>query len=382
MKNISIIGSTGSIGTQCLQIIDQHPDKFSVVALTCGSQVQLVAEQVRKYRPELVAAYHPQEAKKLKDLLKDEPITVLSGMEGLIAAATLSSADIVVTSVVGNIGLRPTVAAIKAGKDIALANKETLVTAGELIMPLAKEMGVQILPVDSEHNAIFQCLEGYAHSTVEKIILTASGGPFRGKNKNDLVHVLAKDALKHPNWDMGRKISIDSATLMNKGLEAIEAKWLFNVRPDQIDVIVHPQSIVHSMVEYRDGSVLAQMGVPDMRLPILYALTYPDRLTLDMERLDFTKLSDLRFEAPDRETFPCLDLAFAAMEAGGTLPTVLNAANEILVMDYLNDQIGFYDIPRRIEEAMANHTNILNPSFEDIHQVDAYTRQWVEQLKK
>ncbi len=303
-------------------------------------------------------------------------------MEGLLYIAKLEGVDIVLTSVVGNIGLLPTVEAIKAGKDVALANKETLVTAGSIIMPLAKKHGVNILPVDSEHSALFQALQGNRVKDIRRLILTASGGPFRGKSREELIDVKAKDALKHPNWSMGQKITIDSATLMNKGLEVIEAKWLFDVDADEIDVVVHPESIIHSMVEYHDSSIMAQMGLPDMKLPIIYALNYPERLETKLESLDFTKMNQLNFQTPDTQTFPCLDLAYKALRAGGTMPTVLNAANEVLVYQYLKGVIGFYDIPDRIEKLMREHENIQMPTIEDILKVDSETRRAALNMQK
>lgn len=375
MKNIAILGSTGSIGTQCLDIISDYPDKFKVKALSCQSNIDLLREQAEKFKPEHIAVFSQEAYEALKSEGLSYPVQMHKGMEGLLSIAGMEEVDIVLTSVVGNIGLLPTVEAINAGKDVALANKETLVTAGSIIMPLAKEKGVNILPVDSEHSALFQALQGNSVKDIKRLILTASGGPFRGRVKEDLVKVTAAQALKHPNWSMGRKISIDSATLMNKGLEVIEAKWLFDVDADEIDVVVHPESIIHSMVEYHDSSIMAQMGLPDMKLPIIYALNYPERLETKLDCLDFTKMTQLNFEVPDQETFPCLRLAYEALRAGGTMPTVLNAANEILVHQFLDGEIGFYDIPERIEKLMREHTNILEPSIEDILNVDSETRQ-------
>jgi len=380
MKNIAILGSTGSIGTQCLDIISDFPDKFAVKALSCQSNIKLLKEQAEKFRPEHIAVFSEEAYQSLKREGLSYPVQFHLGMEGLLYIAALEGVDVVLTSVVGNIGLLPTIEAIKAGKDVALANKETLVTAGSIIMPLAKEKNVQILPVDSEHSALFQALQGNRKTDIRRLILTASGGPFRGKKKNDLEGVTAKEALKHPNWSMGRKISIDSATLMNKGLEVIEAKWLFDVEADEIDVVVHPESIIHSMIEYKDSSIMAQMGLPDMKLPIIYALNYPNRLETKLKSLDFMKMNQLNFEVPDKETFPCLRLAYDALRAGGTMPTVLNAANEILVHQFLEGEIGFYDIPARIEKMMLEHENIQDPSIEDILNVDKVTRQRVQNL--
>lgn len=382
MKNIAILGSTGSIGTQSLDIIADYPDKFKVKALSCQSNIKLIREQAEKYRPEHIAVFSE---KAYETLIKEGlsyPVQIHRGMEGLLYIAKLEGVDIVLTSVVGNIGLLPTVEAIKAGKDVALANKETLVTAGSIIMPLAKKHGVNILPVDSEHSALFQALQGNRVKDIRRLILTASGGPFRGKSREQLIEVKAKDALKHPNWSMGKKITIDSATLMNKGLEVIEAKWLFDVEADEIDVVVHPESIIHSMVEYHDSSIMAQMGLPDMKLPIIYALNYPERLETKLESLDFTKMNQLNFQVPDTETFPCLDLAYQALRAGGTMPTVLNAANEVLVYQYLNGEIGFYDIPDRIEKLMREHKNIQTPTIEDILEVDSETRRAALNMQK
>lgn len=382
MKNIAILGSTGSIGTQCLDIITDYPDKFKVKALSCGSNINLLREQAEKFQPEHIAVFSDEAYETLKREGLSYPAQIHRGMEGLLYIVKLECVDIVLTSVVGNIGLLPTVEAIKAGKDVALANKETLVTAGSIIMPLAKEKGVNILPVDSEHSALFQALQGNSVKDIRRLILTASGGPFRGKKREELLDVTAEAALKHPNWSMGRKITIDSATLMNKGLEVIEAKWLFDVEADDIDVVVHPESIIHSMVEYHDSSVMAQMGLPDMKLPIIYALNYPERLETKLESLDFTKMTQLNFQVPDKETFPCLRLAYDALRAGGTMPTVLNAANEILVNQFLNGEIGFYDIPERIEKLMREHNNIQTPTIEDILKVDSETRSAALNMQK
>ena len=330
MKKIAILGSTGSIGTQTLDVVRENGD-IEVVSLAAGSNTELLEKQVREFHPKVVCVYQKERAADLKERLKDKTVKIVTGMDGLIEAACIPEAEIVVTAVVGMIGIRPTIAAIEAGKDIALANKETLVTAGHLIIPLAKEKGIRILPVDSEHSAIFQSLQGNAGNKIQKILLTASGGPFRGKKQEDLLNVKVEDALKHPNWSMGRKITIDSSTMINKGLEVIEAKWLFDVSVDEIQVVVQPQSVIHSMVEYEDGSVIAQLGTPDMKLPIQYALYYPERRYLPGDRLDFWSLSHLDFEKPDLDTFYGLALAYEAGREGGSMPTVLNAANELAV---------------------------------------------------
>lgn len=383
MKKISILGSTGSIGIQTLDVVRKNKDKFEVVAISANSSIDLLLEQILEFNPKYVAVYNEESAKKLKDMIPNNiDIEILSSMEGLVKICELEEVDIVLTAVVGMIGLVPTMAAIKAKKTIALANKETLVTAGEIVMREAKKNNVEILPVDSEHSAIFQCLNGERKKNIEKIILTASGGPFRGKKKEELIKVTKNEALKHPNWDMGRKISIDSSTLMNKGLEVIEAKWLFDVDVEDIDIVVHPQSIIHSMVSFRDSSVMAQLGCPDMRLPIEYALTYPERSKTDFERLDLAKIATLTFEKPDMETFPCLKLAFKALKLGGTYPAVLNSANEVLVNEFLDDKIGFYDIPYYIERSLDQHNNRSNPTLEDILEVDKETRAFLANLLK
>lgn len=381
MKNISLLGSTGSIGKQTLDIVRNNKDRFNIVSMACNRSIDKIEEQIEEFKPKMVCVYDKDTAKILKDRIKHD-VEILSGIEGLVKLVTEKSTDIVVTAMVGNIGLVPTVEAIKAGKDIALANKETLVTSGEIIMKMVKENNVNLYPVDSEHSAIFQSLQGNKYSSVEKIILTASGGPFRGRSKEDLLNVSKKEALKHPNWDMGSKITIDSSTMMNKGLEVIEARWLFDVSGDNIDVLVHPQSIVHSMVQYKDSSIIAQLGVPDMRLPIQYALDYPDRVESELPRLDLAEIATLTFEKPDLEVFPCLALAYRAMELGGTYPTVLNAVNEVMVDEFLNDRIGFYDIPKFIKIAMDKHENIENPSIEDILEVDKNERAKAYELLK
>ena len=383
MKRITILGSTGSIGTQTLDVVRKNKDKFQVVAISANSSIDLLLEQIMEFSPKYVAVYNKESALKLKEMIRENiNIEVLSRMDGLVKICQLEEVNVVLTAVVGMIGLVPTMAAIKAKKTIALANKETLVTAGELVMSEAKKNNVEILPVDSEHSAIFQCLNGERKQDIEKIILTASGGPFRGKKREELVNVTKNEALKHPNWDMGRKISIDSSTLMNKGLEVIEAKWLFDVDVEDIEVVVHPQSIIHSMVSFRDSSVISQMGCPDMRLPIEYALTYPERLKTDFERLDLAKVATLTFEKPDMETFPCLALAFKVLKLGGTYPAALNSANEFLVNEFLNDKIGFYDIPYYIEKTLDCHKNRVNPTLEDILEVDKETRAFLANLLK
>lgn len=365
MKKIGILGSTGSIGTQTLQIVRDNKD-LEVIAITAGSNVDLLEEQIREFHPQIACISSEDKAQELASRVKDVDVKIVSGMDGMMEVAVHPEIEILVTAVVGMIGIRPTIAAIEAGKDIALANKETLVTAGHIIMPLAKKMGVQILPVDSEHSAIFQCLHGEKRSQVDKILLTASGGPFRGRTKEDLANVTVEDALKHPNWAMGRKITIDSATLVNKGLEVIEAKWLFDVDFDDIEVVVQPQSIIHSMVQFDDGAVMAQLGTPDMRLPIQYALYYPDRKPLSGDRLNFAALKSISFEAPDMEVFKGLALAFEAGRTGGSAPTAFNAANEKAVAMFLDKKIKFLDIWEIIEYCMKEHHFVENPSLEEI----------------
>ena len=343
MKNIGILGSTGSIGTQTLEIVRNNSD-LCVVALAAGTNVELMERQIREFKPRMAAMWSEKAAKDLKDRIRDVDCKIVFGMDGLLELAILDEMEVLVTAIVGMIGIRPTIAAIEAKKTIALANKETLVTAGHIIMPLAKRYGVSILPVDSEHSAIFQSLNGENKSQIQKIILTASGGPFRGKKRKDLANIMVEDALKHPNWAMGRKITIDSSTLVNKGLEVIEAKWLFDVTLDQIEVVVHPQSIIHSMVEFVDGGIMAELGMPDMKLPIQYALFYPDRRPMDNKRVDFFELQNMTFEKPDKETFEGLQLAYDAATIGGSMPTVLNAANEKAVQLFLERKIGYLDI--------------------------------------
>lgn len=374
MKKVSILGSTGSIGVQTLDVISQMPEAYDVVALSCHSSGDKIIEQIRQFRPKHVAVWDEQTYAYVKENTTDLKLEYHLGMEGLIAISTLPEVEVVVTSVVGNIGLKPTVEAIKKGKRIALANKETLVTSGQIIMPLLEKHGATIIPVDSEHGAIFQCLQGNSLKAVKKVILTASGGPFRGMSAEEIRLKKASDALKHPKWNMGKKISIDSATLMNKGLEVIEAKWLFEMEADTIDVVIHPQSIIHSMVEYTDTSIIAQMGLPDMRLPIHYALNYPERVSLGIPEMSFAEITKLTFEKPDKTAFPCLQLAYDALKEGGTMPCVLNAANEELVHLYLNDKIQFYDIPKQIEKAMNQHKVIHVPTLDDILKIDEETR--------
>ena len=376
VKNISVLGSTGSIGTQTLEIVRYNKD-IKVTALAAGSNVELMEKQIREFKPEIACLWSEEKAKELKERVKDLDVKVFSGMDGLIAAATEPKAQIVVTAVVGMIGIRPTIAAMEAGKDIALANKETLVTAGHIIMPLAKEYRVSILPVDSEHSAIFQSLQGGQEKALHKILLTASGGPFRGRKREELEHIQVEDALKHPNWAMGRKITIDSSTMVNKGLEVIEAKWLFDVNVDQVQVVVQPQSIIHSMVEYEDGAVIAQLGTPDMKLPIQYALYYPERRYLPGERLDFETLTQITFEKPDMETFYGLKLAFEAGRIGGSLPTVLNAANEKAVAMFLNREIRYLQIPEIIQDCMEHHKNIVNPTIPEILATEQETYEYI-----
>ena len=378
MKKISLLGSTGSIGTQTLDVVRRYREDFQVTALAAATNIDRLEEQIREFRPKMAAVFDADKALELKRRMEDLPVEVVSGMEGLMAAATEESADIVLTAVVGMIGIRPTIAAIEAGKDIALANKETLVTAGHLIMPLAAAKGVKILPVDSEHSAIFQSMQGENPRQIHKILLTASGGPFRGKAREVLKNVRVEDALKHPNWVMGRKITIDSATMVNKGLEVMEARWLFDVNLDQIQVVVHPESVIHSMVEYEDSAVIGQLGTPDMRLPIQYALFYPNRKPLGGEWLDLFKLGAMHFEAPDPEVFRGLKLAYEAMEAGGSMPTVFNAANERAVAKFLDRKIGFLDIPEIIGEAMEKHTAIKNPDLDAILETEKATYEFIE----
>lgn len=381
MKKIVILGSTGSIGTQTLDVVRRNDD-LQVAALAARSNIDLLEKQILEFHPEIAAVWEEAKAKELKERVKHLKVKVVSGMDGLAECATWKKASTVLTAVVGMIGIKPTIEAIKAGKDIALANKETLVTAGHIIIPLIKEYGVSLLPVDSEHSAVFQCLNGENASQVSKIILTASGGPFRGRKLEDLKNVQVEDALKHPNWSMGHKITIDSSTMVNKGLEVIEAKWLFDVDYSQIQVVVQPQSIIHSMVEFVDGSLMAQLGTPDMRLPIQYALFYPDRRPLPGERLDFYKLNQITFEKPDMDTFQGLKLAFLAGEKGGSFPTVYNAANELAVSMFLKRKIAYLDIMESIQYAMEKHKRIENPNVEQILQAEQETYHYLEEKWK
>ncbi len=377
MKKIAILGCTGSIGTQTLEVVRENRD-IEVLGLAAGGNVELLEKQAREFRPQLIAVWTEEKAKELRAKLRDTDIRVTYGMEGLIEVSTMYDVEILVTAIVGMIGIRPTVEAIKAGKDIALANKETLVTAGHIIMPLAKENHVSILPVDSEHSAIFQSLRGNETKAVTKILLTASGGPFRGKREEDLLDIRVEDALRHPNWSMGQKITIDSSTMVNKGLEVIEAKWLFGVDVDRVQVVVQPQSIIHSMVEYEDGAVIAELGTPDMKLPIQYALYYPERRNLPGERLDFWSLGRLDFEKPDMDTFYGLKLAYDAGRAGGTLPTVFNAANELAVKQFLNREIKYLEIIEIIEDCMKAHKNVDDPTLEQILDTEKATYERIE----
>ncbi|HIY04219.1 MAG TPA: 1-deoxy-D-xylulose-5-phosphate reductoisomerase [Candidatus Anaerotignum merdipullorum] len=379
MRTISILGSTGSIGTQTLEVVEILGN-IKVAGISGNHNIDLLERQARAFRPRLIAVMDAENAERLQRRLSDIPCQVLAGMDGLLAVATMEEVDTVVTSVVGNVGLRPTFAAITAGKNIALANKETLVSAGQLVMDLAKKYGSSIYPVDSEHSAIFQALQGNHGNSVRRILLTASGGPFRGKTKAELAKVTASDALQHPNWNMGKKITIDSATLMNKGLEVMEAKWLFDIDIHQIEVLVHPQSIIHSAVEYDDGAIIAQMGEPDMRVPIQYALTYPKRIANPFPKMDFSKRTQFTFEKPDLETFRCLALAYRAMEIGGTMPTVLNAANEIAVEKFLHEKINFLDIPVLIEKTMQAYTVKQEYTLEDLLQADAWARTYARTI--
>ena len=377
MRKLSLLGSTGSIGTQTLDVV-RHQQDIEVAALAAGSNIDRMEAQIREFKPEIAAVWDEARAKELKIRTADLPVRIVSGMSGLIEAAVCEEADMVLTAVVGMIGIQPTLEAIRAGKDIALANKETLVCAGHLIMPMADAYNVKILPVDSEHSAIFQSLQGNSCNKIRKILLTASGGPFRGKKKQDLEHVRVEDALRHPNWVMGRKITIDSATMVNKGLEVMEAKWLFGTDLDQIQVVVHPQSVIHSAVEYQDGAVIAQLGTPDMRLPIQYALFYPQRRPLDSEPLDLFKLSSMTFEAPDMETFEGLALAYKAAEQGGLMPTIFNAANERAVAMFLDGKIRFLEIPEIINMAMKAIKNENNPTVDQILEAEAAAYELIE----
>lgn len=377
MKNIAILGSTGSIGTQTLDVARKNED-LRVVAVSAGKSVEKLEEQIREFHPILAAVWDEKAARDLKTRIADTDTKVVSGMEGLLELASMPESDILVTAIVGMIGIRPTMEGIRAGKDIALANKETLVTAGHLIMPMAREYGVSILPVDSEHSAIFQAIHGEENKEIHKLLITASGGPFRGRTTEELRNVTVADTLKHPNWVMGRKITVDSATLVNKGLEVMEARWLFDMDLDHIQVVVQPQSIIHSMVEFKDGAIMAQLGTPDMRLPIQYALYYPHRRYLDGNRLDFTKLREITFEVPDMETFRGLPMAIQASREGGSMPTVFNAANELAVKKFLEEKIGFLDIYEIIAQSMERHKKIEHPDLDEILSVEQDTYQWIE----
>lgn len=378
MKKIAILGSTGSIGTQTLEIVRKEAD-LQVAALAAGANVELMEKQVREFKPSLVAMWTEEAARDLRLRLGDLQVRVVYGMEGLLEVAACETSEVLVTAIVGMIGIRPTIAAIEHGKTIALANKETLVTAGHIIMPLAAKMGIPILPVDSEHSAIFQSMHGENRARVEKILLTASGGPFRGKKREELASMTVENALNHPNWSMGKKVTIDSASLVNKGLEVMEAKWLFDVSLEQIQVLVHPQSIIHSAVEYADGGIMAQLGMPDMKLPIQYALFYPDRRPMDTERVDFFRLKQLTFEEPDTDTFRGLALAYQAARRGGTLPTVFNAANEKAVALFLQKKISFLQIPELIEASMEQHHTTDDPTVEQILEAEAETYEYIKQ---
>ncbi len=380
MKKIAILGSTGSIGTQTLDVIRAHRDDFDITALSAGRNISRLAEQIREFHPALVSVEREEDAAVLREQVEKEDVEILFGTEGLLVVAAESNAQLLVTAIVGMVGVRPTIAAMKAGKDIALANKETLVTAGHLIIPLAEERGVRILPVDSEHSAILQSLHGEAPygNVIDRILLTASGGPFRGKTREELAAITPKDALCHPTWVMGKKVTIDSATLVNKGMEVMEAKWLFDVSPEQIQVVVHPQSIIHSMVQYQDGAVIAQLGMPDMRLPIQYALYYPERKPLAGERLDFARLGSLTFEEPDLSTFPGLSLAIQALARGGNMPTIFNAANEEAVALFLDEKIPFLSITEIIAEAMEACAYMENPDVEEIFETESAVHDWMK----
>lgn len=381
MKKISVLGSTGSIGRNVLKIVEMFPDRFAVQALAAGKNIALLADQIKLFSPEMAIVLDQDRAQQLKKMLSPETrVEIACGEAGYQAAATLDAVDMVVSAIVGAAGLLPTLAAIEAGKEIALANKETLVMAGDIVMRRATEKGISILPIDSEHSAIFQCIAGQRKSDLSKILLTASGGPFRTWPADDFCNITLKDALNHPTWQMGRKISIDSATLMNKGLEIIEAKHLFGISEEDIEVVIHPQSVVHSMVSYKDGSIIAQLGVPDMKSAIAYAMSYPERLPLNQPPVDFAALGSLTFEKPDFQKFPCLTLAYQACKAGGTLPAVMNAANEICVQAFLKERISFVQIPAFIRSAMDDHAVVMNPTLPDILEADRWARQQIEQL--
>jgi 1-deoxy-D-xylulose-5-phosphate reductoisomerase len=380
VKKISILGSTGSIGTSTLAVVEKFPDRFKVIGLAGGNNIELLESQIRKFRPAIAAIAGEQPAESLRKKCRDLQIRIVSGVEGMIEVATAAEADITVSSIVGTAGLVPTVAAIQAGKDIALANKEVLVSAGELVMAECRKWNVRLFPVDSEHSAIFQCLHSGQQGDVKRLILTASGGPFRNHTQQDLEKVTLQQALKHPNWNMGKKITIDSATLMNKGLEVIEAHWLFAMAPEQITVLVHPQSIVHSLVEYRDGSVVAQLGMPDMKGPIAYALSYPERLPDVSPGLDLASIATLTFEKADRERFPCLGFAYDALKAGGSMPAVLSAANEVAVRYFLEEKIGFLDIPRILKSTMEAHAPVSFKTVDEALKADLWARREAERV--
>jgi 1-deoxy-D-xylulose-5-phosphate reductoisomerase len=373
-KNIAILGSTGSIGTQALEVVHANPESFQVEVLTAQNNAALLIEQAKRFKPNAVVIVNEDHYGLVKDALSKEDIKVYAGENALASVVQMDTIDLVLTALVGYAGLKPTIKAIESGKTIALANKETLVVAGELITSLARENGVNIYPVDSEHSAIFQCVVGEFQNRIEKIVLTASGGPFRGKKRSDLINVTKAQALKHPNWTMGAKVTIDSASLMNKGLEVIEAKWLFGLKPEQVEVIVHPQSIIHSLVQFEDGSMKAQMGLPDMRLPIQFAMTYPERLKTNFPRFDFQNYPALTFEKPDTETFRNLALAFESLKRAGNMPCVLNAANEIAVAEFLNDKIGFLKMADIVEQCLTKMDYVANPSYEDYVNTDRETR--------
>ncbi|RDU22363.1 1-deoxy-D-xylulose-5-phosphate reductoisomerase [Anaerosacchariphilus polymeriproducens] len=377
MKKIGILGSTGSIGTQTLEIVKEQKD-LQVLALAAGNNIDLLEQQIREFNPKIAGVWQEEKAKELKIRIRDLDIKVVSGMEGLLEIAVMEEMEILVTAIVGMIGIRPTIAALQAKKDIALANKETLVTAGHIIMPMAEKNGCKILPVDSEHSAVYQSLNGENPKEISKILLTASGGPFRGRTRQDLEEVRLEDALKHPNWSMGKKITIDSATLVNKGLEVMEAKWLFGMELEQIQVLVHPQSIIHSMVEFQDGAIIAQLGLPDMKLPIQYALYYPERRPMPGDRVDFSALGAMTFENPDIKTFPGLQLAYDAMTAGGSMPTVFNAANERAVAKFLDQKIRFLEISEMIQFCIEEHKKIENPTVQQILETEQATYERIE----
>lgn len=377
MKNIILLGSTGSIGKNTLEVVDRNRERFTIVGLSAKSNLPLLQAQIEQFSPEIVAVYDERAAAELRRAVK---IKVVSGYEGLIEVATYDKGDIVISAIVGAAGLLPTLAAIKKGKTIGLANKETLVIAGNLVTEEAKKKDVKIIPVDSEHSAIFQCIEKRSPSEIRRIILTASGGPFRGRSRRELHNVKVEEALRHPNWSMGAKITVDSATLMNKGLEVIEASWLFNLSPERIDVVIHPESIIHSMVEFSDGTIIAQLSRPNMKAPIAYALSYPERLSDIVEPLNFATLKSLTFEKPDREAFPCLDLAYSAIKEGGTMPAVLNASNEVAVEAFLKERIGFNKIPSVIERVMKRHNKLPCKSIEEVIEADAWARQEAEEV--